>query len=65
MSSQTNSETDEERLNRKVMEYLSKTGLKIVSSRTTPDGRTHHQCVATRPSAEYHTRLPGKAPKDA
>jgi hypothetical protein len=64
MTSQTSSEQPEERLSRKVTEFLSRRGLTIVSSRTTPDGRTHHQCVPTRPGAEYHTRLPGKAPKD-
>jgi len=59
MSLQNDSEqTETQRLSRVAMDWASKNGITITSSRVGKNGAIHHTGVATSPSTEYHTGLP-------
>ncbi len=67
MSLQDDSErqTEGDRLNRVAMDWASKNGITIVSSRVGKNGGIFHTGVATSPSTVYYTGLPKKETKDA
>ena len=64
MSLQNDSEqTETQRLSRVAMDWASKNGITITSSRVGKHGAILSEGVATSPSTEYHTGLPKQETK--